>query len=366
MTNKVNSLQSTRYLNIDIRKKSALKCLAEKKDKLRTYPIKSADLLFLKKCPLCQSGRLALISQVYLQAKLVFLETSACFHCLFTFRSVSPQLAWFKKCWKKIDNGKLEVFNPEVEELRKRRYQEYLNLLSPYTKGHKALDIGAAYGTGANLLKVHGWEIEAIEPEISKINYLQKFFNIPVVSDSIENFVLKKRKYDLIIFSQTLEHIDKPIFVIENIKNLLAPASGVLYLEIPTLENYVNWSDALYLPHKSNFTKQNIVALLKHNGFEVLDKFFVRQHSKNKPWDMGIISKYNGQQKKLSLRPELTISEVRKIYRKNWPLDQIPPLGWTLKFNVPRIEQFFQTINLGNKVMIGPHSEKDFINFKDL
>src|SRR3989344_8750542 len=186
MTNKLEP-EKTKFLNIDIHKTNTLKRLADKKNGVRTYPIKSSDLMLIKKCPVCRSGRLSLISQIYLRSKFVFLETSSCPDCLFTFRTISPKLAWFKKCWKIIYNGKLEVFNPDVEELRKRRYQEYLYMLPKYTEGNNALDIGAAYGTGANLLKVRGWDIYAIEPEISKINYIQKFFNIPVVSDSIEN-----------------------------------------------------------------------------------------------------------------------------------------------------------------------------------
>ena len=168
----------------------------------------------------------------------------------------------------------------------------------------------------------------------------------------------------MIIFTQTLEHIDRPVFVIENIKNLLTPQSGVLYIEIPILENYVNWSDSLYLPHKSNFTQQNIMALLKHNGFEILDKFFVRQHSKDKPWDMGMILKYSGNKKSFSIKPKLAINDVKKIYRTGWPINKVPPLEWTLKYKVPHIEQFFQTLNLKDKIMIGPNSENDFISFK--
>ena len=364
MTRKLDP-ERTKFLNIDIYKTNTLKRLADKKNVARTYPIKNSDLMFIKKCPVCRSGPLSLISQVYLRSKLVFLETSSCPDCLFTFRTISPKLAWFKKCWKIIYNGKMEVFNPDVEELRKRRYQEYLEILPKYTRGNKVLDIGAAYGTGANLFKIHGWDVETVEPEISKVNYVRNFFGIPVVSDSIENFVLKKIKYDLVIFSQTLEHIDRPVFVIENIKNLLTPGSGILYIEIPVLENYVNWNDSLYLPHKCNFTEQNIVALLKHNGFEILDKFFVRQHSKETPWDVGMILKYSGNKKAFSIKPGLTLNDVKKIYRKDWPLKKVPPLEWTLKYNVPHIEQFFQILNLKNKVMIGPNLEKDFVSFKD-
>ena len=139
MTSKL-APKSTKFLNIDMHKRNALKCLENKK-RLKNYPIKHSDLMFVKKCPICNSNQLSTISQVYLRSKLVFLETSSCNNCLFTFRTVSPGLAWFKKCWKKIYNGKLEVFNPYIEELRKRLYQGYLDTLSKYTTGKRALDL---------------------------------------------------------------------------------------------------------------------------------------------------------------------------------------------------------------------------------
>lgn len=359
----INKLANTTSLNIDIYKRNALACLSTKYDKPRRYPIASSDLIAVNKCALCHSTNLSLISQVYLREKLNFLTTSVCNHCLFTFRSVSPTLRWFKRCWRAIYNGKLEVFNPSIEEERKRHYLEYLRKLAKYCHGHTLLDIGAAYGTGANVFRTNGWTVHTIEPEISKAHYIETFYKLPVVADSIENYVHKKRRYALIIFAHCLEHIDRPGVVLKHIGNLLAK-DGILYIEVPILWNYVSWSDSLYLPHKSNFTKENIVAYLKQCGFQILKMFYVRQHSEDAPWNLGIVAQWTGGHPPFKIKSTRTINDVRAQYRKDLPLAKRPPLDQILKYDVPHIEQFFQTLDLSNKKMVGPRPGHEFISFK--
>lgn len=360
MTNKPANETS---LNIDICKRDALACLSTKHDKPRRYPIASSDLITVNQCPLCHSTNLSLISQVYLRGKLNFLATSACNHCLFTFRSVSPRLGWFKRCWQAIYNGKLEVFNPSVEKSRKRRYLKYFRKLAKYCHGRTLLDIGAAYGTGANVFRTNGWTVHTVEPEISKVRYIKTFYRLPVVADSIENYVHKKRRYALIIFAQCLEHIDHPDIVLKRMGNLLA-RDGILYIEIPTLWDCVNWSDSLYLPHKSNFTKENIMAYLKQCGFQILETFYVRQHSQGTLWAFGIVAQLTGEHRQFKIKSTRIINDVKTQYRKDLPLAKRPPLDQILKYDVPYIEEFFQTLNLLNRRMIGPRPGYEFISFK--
>ncbi len=271
-----------------------------------------------------------------------------------------------------IYSDNLEVFNEEVEVLRKKAYLNCYNRVKKYVKSGKVLDIGAAYGTGSNLFREKGFLVEALEPEINKINYLRNFHKLKVITSSIEEYVTRKRNYDLIIFSSTLEHVDYPEFVIKKIGNLLKKG-GVMYLEIPILWHYVNWNDALYLPHKSNFTEENIIDLLRHSGLEILDKKYLNTYelfhgesSSPKQWDLGIILKYGGENKKKDIKfskGKHTIADVLSVYRKDLPLKNIPP-NKVLKYSVPYIENFFQTLILGNYEMIGPQPDSDFITFK--
>ncbi|OGM97016.1 MAG: hypothetical protein A2817_00090 [Candidatus Yanofskybacteria bacterium RIFCSPHIGHO2_01_FULL_39_8b] len=354
------------YLNIDVYKKRALDKLALKKEPERTYPITKRDLIKVYQCPLCKYGDLIVLTEVYLKSRLNFFQTSACPKCLFTFRTISPSLSWFKKCWAKIyDHKKLEVFSPDTEEIRKRRYQIYFDMFLKYAKPGKLLDIGAGYGTGSNLFKTHGFQVQAVEPEISKIAYIKKFFGIQVVAQSIQKFISKKNNYDFVVFAQCLEHIDRPDYVMKHLKNIMQP-NGLLYAELPIIWNYVNWNDAFYLPHKSNFSEENFINLVHESGFKIMKKFYVEQHLKT--WDLGVLLKISQKNNKTPLKNNGNIKTLRDIlalYRKDLPIK------WSdnnsiLKYNVFNIEQFFQILDLRTKKMIKPKSIDDFIEFKNI
>ena len=343
-------------------RKRSIKCLEEKKEGFNTYPISESDLLKVDECNLCSSREISPIAEVHLDKGLNFFSTSTCNDCLYTFRSVSPSLEWFKKCWRKIATGTLEVFNPEVERIRKRRYEDCHEVLSKHVQTGIVLDIGAAYGTGAKVFQDHGFTVETIEPEDNKANYIEKALQIPVRSRSLEDFITQKEDYDLIILSHCLEHLDDPRYVISNIKNLLNP-NGILYLEVPTLWNEVTWSDAFFMTHKSNLTEENTIDLVTQSGFQVLETVYFR-HAVDEPWDIGLVLKPTQGNAETRSKPKYTVDDVRRLYRKNMPLATPPPLGQVLRYSVPYIEHFYQTIKMDRHRIIEPKDSSDFISFE--
>lgn len=337
--------------------------MGEKEEKKRGYPIEKGDLLKIKKCPLCGSGKISPMAKVYLKSGFNFFSTGACRNCLFVFRTVSPSLKWFRKCWRKIKSDRLEVFSHEVEKTRLDRYREYYQIIAGYKKRGRLLDVGAAYGTGADFFRKQGFTVEATEPEINKANYLRNFFKITVAAPDIEKLVLKKnKKYDVIIFSQCLEHIDRPVFVIARLKNLLR-TGGIVYLEVPLLWDYVSWSDALFLTHKSNFSEENLLKLATENGFVVLEKY------RFESWNLGLVMsssepvQIKPENRRTRSRGAKSVEDVKKMYRQKLPLKKIPPLGKVLRYRVPFIEHFFQTVNLEKREPIEPKGSGGFITF---
>jgi SAM-dependent methyltransferase len=243
-------------MQLDHHKTRTLARVAMKAEGHRIYPINEPDLLMVSRCSLCGSSSLSPLTEVYLEGTLNFCSTSACNDCLHTFRTISPSRQWFQQRWKQISTKKLEVFNPDVEDIRKRRYEKYNKLLSPYVAGRRMLDIGAAYGTGTKVFQEQGFDVEALEPEDDKANYIENLLKIYVYTKPVEEFVLEQRSYDLVIFAHCLEHLDQPSFVISRMKSLLKKGTGILYVEVPILWNFVTWSDAFYLTHKNNFTEK--------------------------------------------------------------------------------------------------------------
>lgn len=346
--------------SIDLFKERTLGCLALKDAGPGKYPINSLDLIHTKKCIVCGSSKSKILAEVYLKNKLNFLTTNVCSDCLFVFRSVSPSLKWFKKCWKKIKNKQPEIFNPEIEAIRKIRYERYYKMLSEHIGQGRVLDIGAGYGMGSKVFRDHGYDIEALEPEDNKAQYIKAVLNITTYHNSIESFlsIPLKKQYDLIIFAHCLEHLDNPSTVIAKLKKLLKP-SGILYVEIPVLWNYVTWSDALYLTHKSNFGEEHIIRFVQNHGFTIIDTAHIR-HSPKEPHDFGLILKADtnssSQPKTINMTEEHTINTVFKLYRKNLPKKIVHPRNIKLIYRIPYIEQFYCGLKFENyKIVIFNH-----------
>jgi SAM-dependent methyltransferase len=354
-------------LKFDITKKRNLKRLREK-DKNKednNYPISKSDLRYIYKCPLCGTNKASRISEVYLQTKLNFFSTDVCRNCLFVYRSISPSYRWFQKCWKKIKAENPEPFNTETELFRKKYYKKYHTLIAKFSKEKTLLDIGAAYGSGTMVFRDLGYDVEAIEPEDNKKNYLQKKLNIKVVSKSVEDFISKNhaKKYGIVIFSHCLEHLDSPINIIRSIKKFIKPM-GILYIEVPMLWNYTDWSDAFYLTHKSNFTEKGLVNLAAREGFDTLARTRFKQMP-NDPPNIGLVLRVAQKNKmpKIIKQEDKTIDDVKRLYRKKIPLSPVPKLGEILKYNIAQIEQFYYTIRLINKRGLKKEAGSDFIHF---
>ena len=293
-----------------------------------------------------------------------FFATSTCNRCLFTYRSISPSIRWFQKCWKLIANEKLEVFGGDIEITRARRYTNYYNLVHSHVKGNLALDIGAAYGTGSKIFQEKGFKVEAIEPEDNKINYLKKALGIKCVARTIEELIDQKHDYNLLILANCLEHLDNPINIMEKIKNIMHP-EGILYLDLPIIWRFVSWSDAFYLTHKSYFTDENLINFIENLGFKILKKVDI-EHSKDEPLDIGLVLKKDDSIKKNNtFINKNSVKDVQLQYRKGLPTNISLPINSILKYSVPYIEHFFQTIKLDRHQILDSSQVKDngFIEF---
>ena len=352
-------------VGIDVFKERTLRRLKDKGEERRAYAIGPEHLLHWSGCALCGATPLTRLAEVYLPDGLNFLSTAVCPNCLFTFRDVAPAYPWFKRCWQIISEKKREVFNPAIEAIRRQRYERYYDLLSEYAHDGTVLDLGAGYGTGASVFRDHGCRTEAVEPEDDKAFYIHECLKIPVYETAIETFIAEKRKYRLVLFVHCLEHLDDPVSVMSHLRDSLDPECGTLYLEVPVLWESVNWSDALYLTHKSNFTEENVEDLALNSGFEVLKR--VRyQASATEPWNFGMVLKpaSGAQSRNLPYRRAegRTVADVRRLYRDKLPLQTSLPPEAVIRYRVPHIEHFYQTVRLDSKKLRPDAADPRWIN----
>lgn len=313
------------------------------KEKVRSYPISNKDIIEVKKCPICGNSKIIRITELYYQKNLLFFTTDVCNICMFVFRGISPSYRWFQKCWNIIKEKNPKPFNPGMEILRKRRYLKYYKLLKQFDELTTVLDIGAAFGSGSQVFKDRGYGVSVIEPDDNKTNYIKDKFEL--ISKSIEK-VKTKKKFDIVLFSNCLEHLDNPNIPLKQIRKLLSP-KGLVCLEIPLINNYIQWSDAFYLTHKSNFSEQTILKLIQQEGFKVIKKAYVRQdrqHAKS----LVLILKTGKYIRNNNFKNTDTIENIRSMYQIGSSIKS----NDVLRYNIDKIEHFYYTFRLNEKKIL--------------
>lgn len=161
---------------------------------------------------------------------------------------------------------RIPIFNFRIKKIKE------------YKKSGTLLDIGSAIGIFIEALKrdKNNFEIECCDPSVDACKRLnQKYSEIRVHNEWLENLKPDKR-YDIITFWDTLEHIIDPSEFFKNIKKLIKK-DGYLLFSTPNTKSF-EWLIAgkehvQLLPpgHVILYDTDNIKTLLDNNGFELID-----------------------------------------------------------------------------------------------
>lgn len=161
-------------------------------------------------------------------------------------------------------------------------YQENSNLKAiglclKNNKNPKILDIGSGAGHLLKKLERHGLtKLYGIDPYLKKD---MKIGNIKLTKANIVDCVKDNKKYDIVLLSHVLEHLENPSEEIENIKNLIKE-NGKIIIRIPLSSSKAfeifgkNWFQIDAPRHLFVPTFKGVLALAKRQHLKTNHFFF--------------------------------------------------------------------------------------------
>jgi 2-polyprenyl-3-methyl-5-hydroxy-6-metoxy-1,4-benzoquinol methylase len=121
-------------------------------------------------------------------------------------------------------------FDDKMKYIILKNIKEILN--NNFTKIKNVLEVGCYMGSMTKILSETFDNVTVIEPSKQCINQLQnKFNNVKFINTILENYDTDE-KYDLIIISHTLEHMENQVLSLKKAYSLLKK-DGYIYVIVP-------------------------------------------------------------------------------------------------------------------------------------
>lgn len=169
----------------------------------------------------------------------------------------------------------------EIYEDNPRPFLEYkTELIKPFlekNKGFNALDIGCGDGFFTFKVLELGYRVDAMDVSVEAIRSTEERIKKLDTSEYINIFnkdlfeFESRKKYDVILCLEVLEHIKDDIKALKRINSLLKK-DGLLILSVPHRQDLWNYSDEVG-GHYRRYSKVGLTEKLKHADFEI-DKIF--------------------------------------------------------------------------------------------
>lgn len=164
-----------------------------------------------------------------------------------------------------------QVAPPRLDDCR---LEKYIVDILPEKKDSRILEIGCGYGQKLKALKDMGFsEVRGIDVDGGAVRYCQQN-GLAVIQDDVNKYCERTdEKYDIIIMSHVLEHIQKEEIIptLSNIKNRLVE-KGSFLLMVPNAQSntgcYWAYED---FTHSTLFTSGSVFYTLRMAGFSVVE-----------------------------------------------------------------------------------------------
>ncbi|MGI8469847.1 MAG: class I SAM-dependent methyltransferase [Pyrinomonadaceae bacterium] len=174
-----------------------------------------------------------------------------------------------------------KIYKPENHPMRKRSYDFILNFIQPE---HLVLDLGCARGEITSTIAEKAKSVVGVDHNQELIDIAQKNHrreNLKFLCmDAIDYLKNTDEKFDILVLSHILEHIDEPQAFLEKFKNFFR----YIYVEVPDFDgtplNHYRKDLNLSLiysddDHVSEFDRYELQDLLKQCNLRILRSDYI-------------------------------------------------------------------------------------------
>lgn len=218
-------------------------------------------------CPLCASQNLRDFEKV--ESFGFPLQYLICQNCGFVFQdSQTSQAAdpdFYQQTYRRIYQASEDPTPKDLYQQTQRAFNqaEWLKSLN-HNKFSDIVDIGASSGILLETFaKNFGAQVVGVEPG-NAYRALAEAKGIPMHA-SIEALIsTKPRHFDLVTLMHVLEHLERPLQVLTQIRQELLADNGLLLIEVPNFYAH----DSYELAHLSCFTEHTLNEIMQQAGFE--------------------------------------------------------------------------------------------------
>ena len=195
-------------------------------------------------------------------------ELAQCSDCSFVFMHRIPTVE------ELIDYYSVYAYEQQntMSEPTRISLEKLVDGFRPYKRSNKILDVGCGEGWILEIAKTKGWEVYGTEYSSRAIEICEAK-GIKMYQGVLDPEKMDVKEFDVIISSETVEHINNPIEDLSNMNKLLRKG-GLLYVTTPNFNSYLRrmlkskYNVITYPEHLSYYTKTTLHALLTGSGFQ--------------------------------------------------------------------------------------------------
>lgn len=158
-------------------------------------------------------------------------------------------------------------------ELIENNFARRVRWLAPYARGHRLLDVGAAYGFLVQAAGREGFNATGLEPARGCVEWGRQELGLSMIEGQVEDVDIPPGSFDVVTLLDVLEHVVDPAAVLRRIRSWLGP-EGLLVIETGDFHSLLarvcgsHWYYYDPPQHLTYFCNESLKELLRQSGFE--------------------------------------------------------------------------------------------------